>query len=339
MTSKTYAQELLEQTYKDCNKTVNSRMLAAVTLFDFFEILTEQSYPNNWLSLLEEMLASLSNACSLIDSTMRPDGASDKQNIDEVDLAYKTGEVYFQLWQSFQTKEYFDKTSQMLNDRFKKNSIDVSVYKNGLDAGCGSGRYTYALKKSGVGKMTGIDISQNSIAFAREMVSGEPGIKFDQGSTLDLPYKEDAFDFVFSNGVLHHTTDTEKGLEEIRRVLSPRGGLWLYLYGGKDSFFWDVVDCCRRLLNDVSQTKTIMFMKGLDYSAGRIFHRNDFFYVPIHNRYYESEVLSMLDNAGFNNAFRLKQGFKHDWDEIISANPKIDPYLFGEGEMRFWING
>ena len=78
-------------------------------------------------------------------------------------------------------------------------------------------------------------------------------------------------------------------------------------------------------------------MKCMGYQSGRIFHRNDFFYVPIHQRYFSSEVEEMLREAGFDNFRRLKRGGTQDWDEIIHSNPQIDPYIFGEGEMRFLI--
>ena len=66
-------------------------------------------------------------------------------------------------------------------------------------------------------------------------------------------------------------------------------------------------------------------------------HRVDFWYVPIHNRYFASEVSEMINKAGFSNHKKLLRGTDYDWDEIIYNNPKIDPYIYGEGEMRFWI--
>jgi len=80
-----------------------------------------------------------------------------------------------------------------------------------------------------------------------------------------------------------------------------------------------------------------MVMNVLGYTPGRIFHRTDFFYVPINNRYFENEIVMMLDETGFNDFKRLKRGTEYDWDEIIFNNPHIDPYIYGEGEMRFWL--
>ena len=45
----------------------------------------------------------------------------------------------------------------------------------------------------------------------------------------------------------------------------------------------------------------------------------------------------MIADAGFIKARRLTRGTKYDWDEIIHDNPSIDPYIFGEGEIRYLI--
>ena len=75
----------------------------------------------------------------------------------------------------------------------------------------------------GIKKLIGIDISENSINFANKMNIYKKDVNFIQSSVLELPFDDDTFDFVFSNGVLHHTSDTQKGLNEIRRVLKKNG--------------------------------------------------------------------------------------------------------------------
>lgn len=337
METRTKALKILKRVEIECSHSEPTKMLAAVSLFDFIEILTEKKYPKNWLEIFDLFSIDLIKSCSFIDDKLRPNASPTNKELDD-DIEHKTGEVYYKLWRRFQNKEYFERTADMLKARLEKNGISVGSFKRGLDSGCGSGRYTFALNQAGVVDMTGIDISQNSLDFARKMIGVNDGIKFEQGSVLDLPFDDNSFDFAFSNGVLHHTTSAQKGLSEIKRVLTTGGGFWLYLYGGKDCFFWDMVDTCRQLLAGIPQDQTIQFMNALGYNPGRIFHRNDFFYVPIHNRYFDAEVRQMLTDVGFKNVTRLKKGFEHDWDEIILNNPHIDPYIYGEGELRFWVS-
>jgi SAM-dependent methyltransferase len=45
-----------------------------------------------------------------------------------------------------------------------------------------------------------------------------------------LPYKDGAFDVVYSFGVLHHTPDTQRAINECHKVLKPGGVFVLMLY-------------------------------------------------------------------------------------------------------------
>ena len=325
------------------NQSPFIRVLTSLYLFDFLDRLKEMDFPDNWISMLDMELKELEKLSFFFFKKLLNDKNWESLNWindGENNVELKTGEVYFKLCRDFDEKEYYDKTFSLLSNRLSKNDIDLSLVGKALDAGCGSGRYTIALKKLGCKQVYGVDISQNSIEFA---LSKNPfqnnGVEFRQGSVLDLPFEDNSFDFVFSNGVLHHTLSTEQGLKEIRRVLKPGGYCWLYLYGGKNSFFWDLVDLCRDLLKGIPQSYLQMVMKLLGYPVGRIFHRADFFYVPLHRRYFSHEVENMVEEAGFSSARRLKRGDEIDWDEIIYKNPNIDTYIYGEGEMRYFLQG
>ena len=78
-------------------------------------------------------------------------------------------------------------------------------------------------------------------------------------------------------------------------------------------------------------------MTLMGYPPGRVFHRLDFFYVPIHRRYNKDEVESLLDESNFKSYKKLNRGIEYDWDEIKFENPNIDPYIYGQGEMRYWV--
>ena len=47
---------------------------------------------------------------------------------------------------------------------------------------------------------------------------------------LNLPFADDSFDIVNSQGVLHHTADPYGGFQELVRVLKPGGLVIIYLY-------------------------------------------------------------------------------------------------------------
>jgi len=318
------------------------KVLACVYLFDFLDRLRIQKYPTSWVEILEAELYTFSSLANFMHNSYELSSSTQENwetGLARSNIEAKTGQVYFNLWRHFSTTEYFQQTLATLKKRFRNNNITVTQYENVLDAGCGAGRYTFALYYLGVRHIIGIDISRESVQLARRMNPFSSNkITFVQSSALELPFADETFDFIFSNGVLHHTLSTQKGLKEIFRVLEARGHCFLYLYGGKDSFFWDVVDLCRNLLADVPQAYVQWFMKLMGYPSGRIFHRVDFWYAPITRRYSKREVESMLMEAGFSKFTRLSRGVEYDWDESIHNHPHIDPYIYGEGEMRFWIN-
>jgi ubiquinone/menaquinone biosynthesis C-methylase UbiE len=334
---------IYEGFYKEASANLFCRSVAAISLFDFLDKLRKAGFPPNWQELLIQHIDRVKNMFDIVGNTFDFNGRTFdvfNNHPQDVTVETKTGETYFQLWKDFQKQEYFAQTLEMLKERFDKNGLSVNGVNHVLDDGCGGGRYSMALKSLGAKKVTGIDISPNSVAFATKMSPFKPEeVAFRQCSVLEPDFSDGNFDFVFSNGVLHHTTDTVKGLKEIYRVLKKGGRCWLYLYGGKDSFFWDTVDLCRKLvLTDVPQVYVQTLMKVMGYPSGRIFHRADFFYVPINNRYFESEVDDMLRRSGFSEFKRLKRGVAHDWDEIIKKYPHIDPYIYGEGEMRYIVS-
>lgn len=88
-----------------------------------------------------------------------------------------------------------------------------------LDMGCGTGLYTRILKRRGA-KVCGIDISEGMLTIARREV---PGVEFVHGTAEKLPYKNKSFDIVLAALMMEYFSSWDKVLEEVRRVLKPKG--------------------------------------------------------------------------------------------------------------------
>ncbi|WP_326623021.1 class I SAM-dependent methyltransferase [Streptomyces decoyicus] len=92
-----------------------------------------------------------------------------------------------------------------------------------LDAGCGSGPLSAALRDRGA-DVTGIDASARMLALARRRLGDDAALHVADLSD-PLPFADGAFDDVVSSLVLHYLEDWGPTLAEIRRVLRPGGRL------------------------------------------------------------------------------------------------------------------
>jgi SAM-dependent methyltransferase len=103
-----------------------------------------------------------------------------------------------------------------------------------LDAGCGSGRNMVELSR--YGGVTGIELSEPSVALAREREAGE----VISGSLLEMPFVQDSFDLAVTLDVIEHLEDDLGALRELRRTVVPGGALLItvpayqWLWSGHD---------------------------------------------------------------------------------------------------------
>ncbi|MEW2514627.1 class I SAM-dependent methyltransferase [Streptomyces sp. NPDC046870] len=92
-----------------------------------------------------------------------------------------------------------------------------------LDAGCGSGALSAALRDRGA-VVTGVDAAAGMVALARRRLGD--GVALHVADLSDpLPFADGAFDDVVASLVLHYLEDWGPTLAEFRRVLRPGGRL------------------------------------------------------------------------------------------------------------------
>ncbi len=97
-----------------------------------------------------------------------------------------------------------------------------------LEAGCGVGAQTVTLAQNSLlADITAVDISEESIALAREKVksAGLTNVKFQQGDILHLPFPEASFDHVFVCFVLEHLPNPIDILISLKKVIKPGGSI------------------------------------------------------------------------------------------------------------------
>jgi len=238
----------------------------------------------------------------------------------------------FNLNWNYMKENKFEEAFRILKTRFERNNLDINLLKDKivLDLGCGSGRYTYALKKLGAKEVTGVDLD---ISFAEENIKVE-GIKFMRGSVDKIPQESDSFDFVFCNGVLHHTDNLIKeGIKEISRVLKKEGHSWIYVYGS-GSKFWGYCDDIRDRLKGfpIEEFDRIL---NFYFPDGRGKILLDIFYSP--RIYYSREEYKEIFKENNLEVIKIiERGADHDFPELIYKNPELKDY-YGDGELKFIV--
>jgi len=123
-----------------------------------------------------------------------------------------------------------------------------------LEVGCNVGNQLLLLQAQGYTQLTGIELQSYALAGARSRLKG---VALEQGSALALPFEDQAFDVVFTSGVLIHIApdDLPQAMSEIHRCA--RHYIWgaeyfsseltAVNYRGNDDLLWKM-DYARKYL-------------------------------------------------------------------------------------------
>lgn len=151
-------------------------------------------------------------------------------------------------WLSFLDTMDEERINTAVNSLKEMLEIEDLKEKTFLDIGCGSGLFSLAAVRLGA-KVFSFDYDEESAACAMELrkryaVSQEIW-KIEKGSVLDAGYMNSLpdFDIVYSWGVLHHTGDMRKAIENASLKVKPNGIFFLALYNDQGflSFLWKKV--------------------------------------------------------------------------------------------------
>lgn len=125
----------------------------------------------------------------------------------------------------------YDETNTILYSKYGKISCENifeflkdKEYKKLLDIGCGTGYLIDMLAKDHEAEYTGLDLSPEMIKQADN--KNIKNAKFVEGRSDEIPFDDNTFDIITCSQSFHHYPDTDKAMQEARRVLKP-GGLYI----------------------------------------------------------------------------------------------------------------
>lgn len=249
-------------------------------------------------------------------------------------LEKSTSNLYSELWKDFNIETLTEESLMLLKRRLPADIIATSIVgKNVLDLGCGSGRYSIALVRAGALKVLGIDFQAKAFYNARKWCHeySQP-VEFLSADVLELPINDQSFDFIFCNGVLHHTKSIRKGIQELSRVLKPSGKAFLYIYGA-GGIFWRTREVLRGIFKKIPLTYTRMVLRTMGLPSNR-FIFCDTWYVPVENYTTTAQLQSILEETGLRYK-KLIGNSPFDLDKAIAAKTPGAEEMWGDGEHRY----
>jgi len=119
--------------------------------------------------------------------------------------------------------------------------MDLRPGERVLDLGCGSGWATRLLARlvatgpEGFGQVVGVDVSDEMIRQARAASKGFENILYAWGSAQQIPWEENFFDKMLSVESFYYYADQDQALDEVFRVMAPRGRIFILINLYKDN--------------------------------------------------------------------------------------------------------
>ena len=200
----------------------------------------------------------------------------------------------------------FQENAVLLLGQYTGFSKEWFNNKKILDAGCGNGRWSWALCTSGA-HVTAVDVSQSGVEKTREVCRAFPNFTAKQHNLLEKLGMQDQFDLVFSYGVVHHTGNTRLAVQNLSECVRPGGYLFMMIYGEpRPEHVEDYIELnqytdLRRTFAGMNFTERVSYLseeKGKEYVHGWF----DAVSPSINDLYRFDEINAWLHALGFDYA-------------------------------------
>ncbi len=160
-------------------------------------------------------------------------------SIQQTTTSKQVRETFSTIWDRFPDFGINDDGKQTFYDKWMAQKLGlastsdlysfISSKRNILEVGVGSGQKLKMMAEHTTGKVVGIDLTF-SVEQAYRNTKGLPNVGIIQSDLFTLPLKKNNFDFIISDGVLHHTPDTRQAFFSIVPFLVSGGEICIRVY-------------------------------------------------------------------------------------------------------------
>lgn len=186
-----------------------------------------------------------------------------------------------------------------------------------LDAGSATGRYANYFANISGKTVFGAEIS-DGVDTAFKYYRETPNVHFVQASITELPFKQEMFDFILCDGVLHHTTNPRDNFRKLVSLLSKGGELAIYLYHIGNPLREMTDDFARAAMTKCTIDESLKISHLMTDIAEEIFNSNAKVVIP--------QRLEKLDIDPGEYSFyelMLYKVFKLHWDPSVNFDKNL----------------
>lgn len=229
-------------------------------------------------------------------------------------------------YEEYKKNNFLDSKVRLL-ERFKKNKIKLKFNKNDKILIFGTINYFIAVKSLGSKKIEATDICKRPSFLPTN-------IKYKKINNHKLPFRNNYFRFVFSNGILSHLPKYKNYFKEIYRVLNKKGFAWINVYGSSklEKIRYKVAKKLNK--SDLLNFKKVLVSHKWDNSKIN-------FILELLNKsnnytFNKLELEKIFKNSGFRKYKFCPRGYKSDLSEQIYNNKEMKK-IFNYGDLRYLI--
>lgn len=201
-----------------------------------------------------------------------------------------------------------------------------------LEVGCGTGQLTNYL---GIAQrfLFGIDMCINSLKLAENFRKNNNlnRVGFYQMNLFKPIFKEESFDFVICNGVLHHTDDPYGGFQSISRLVKKGGYILVGLYNSYGRIFTNLR---RHIFNRFGERYVFLDSRLRKQDVGetrKLTWFRDQYQNPHESTHTIGEVIKWFNNNGFEFTYGIPS-------PKASEHFSADDMIFKKHDQGNWLD-